>query len=154
MHRIALLTFIIPGLAFAEKPSPCSFVLGHGSLKAESTAQPQKLVPYWVTVSGNAEVEIQGASVTAKLFDSDTNGDHTHTLIAKLRRPLTKTTPFKTGINGSLKNLFSDAGDDSLTGTLEVVVDPSGLGKPVLHSLVAHNASSFVAVSCYGKSAA
>lgn len=154
MHRLALLTALIPVLAFAEKPSPCSFTLGHGSIKAESSAQPQKMVPYWFTVSGHAEVEIKGGSVTAKLFDSAANRDHTHTFTATLSRPLAKITPFKARVTGSLKSLFSDAGDDALAGSLEVTVDPRGPGKPILHSLVVHSAYSFVALSCYGASAA
>ena len=154
MHRLALLTALIPALAFAERPSPCSFALGHGSIKAESSAQPQRMAPYWFTVSGSAEVEIKGRSVTVKLFDSAASGDHTHTLTATLSRPLAKTRPFRAGVTGSLKNLFSDAGEDALAGSLEVTADPSGPGKPILHSLVVHNAYSFVALSCYGKSAA
>jgi hypothetical protein len=154
MHRLALLTALLPTVAFAAKPSPCSFTLGHGSIKAESSTHPQKMVPYWFTVSGRAEVEIKGKSLTAKLFDAAANGDHTHTLSVKLARPPAKTAPFNTGLNGSLKNLFSDAGDDALTGSLGVTVDHNAQGMPILHSLVAHNAYSFVALSCYGKSAA
>jgi hypothetical protein len=154
MHRLSLLAALLPTLAFAEKPSPCSFTLGNGSVKAESSIQPQKLVPYWFTVSGRAEVEIKGKSLTAKLFDSAANGDHTHTLTVNLGRPLATTKPFRTGLTGTLKNLFSDAGDDALTGSFGVSVDQDGQGKPILHSLVAHNAYSFVALSCHGKGAA
>ena len=154
MHRLALIAAVVPVVACAEKPSPCSFTLGHGSIKAESSTQPQKMVPYWFTVSGRAEVEFKGRSVTARLFDSASNGDHTHTLTASLGRSLAKIAPFRATVSGRLKNLFSDAGDDALAGSLEVTVDPRGRGKPVLHSLVVRNAYSFVALNCYGPSAA
>jgi hypothetical protein len=154
MHRPALLAALLPALAFAQKPTPCAFTLGHGSIKAASSTEPEKMVPYWFTVSGRAEVEIKGKSLIAKLFDSAASGDQTHTLSVTLGRPLGTTAPFKTGVSGSLKNMFSDAGADALAGSLEVTVDPSAHGKPILQSLVAHNAYSFVALSCYGKSAA
>ena len=90
----------------------------------------------------------------AKLYDAAANGDHTHTLTLILASSLPKVTPFKTTVTGNLRNLFSDAGNDALAGSLEVTIDPNAAGKPKLHSLVVHNAYSFVALSCYGKSAA
>lgn len=152
MRRLALLIALAPSVALAVKPSPCAFTLGHGSIKAESSAQPDKTVPYWFTSSGRAEVEIIGRTVAAKLFDSSANGDQTHAFTARLSTPIAKGAPFKAAVSGKLKNLFSDAGDDALSGTFEVTIDPHGQGKPVLHSLVVHNAYSFVALNCYGRS--
>lgn len=152
MRRLALLIALAPGIAFAAKPSPCAFTLGHGSIKAQSSDQPDKLVPYWFTNSGRAEVEIIGRKLTAKLFDSSASGDQTHAFTAKLSTLSTKGTPFKTAVSAKLKNLSSDAGDDALSGVLEVTIDPHAQGKPILHSLVVHNAYSFVALNCYGKS--
>ena len=155
MQRLATLTIVLlPTITFAQVPASCAFTLGYGSIKGESNAEPQRMVPHWFTVSGRVVMAINGTKLVAKLYDATANGEHTHALTANLSRAPGKVVTFKTGINGSLKNLFSDAGDDALSGTFEVTVDPHGHGKPTLQSLVLHNAHTFVAHSCYGKSAA
>ena len=155
MQRLATLTIVLlPAITFAQVPAHCAFTLGYGSIKGESNAEPQRMVPHWFTASGRVVMAINGTKLVAKLYDATANGEHTHTLTANLSRAPGKVVTFKTGINGSLKNLFSDAGDDALSGTFEVTVDPHGHGKPILQSLVLHNAHTFVALSCYGKSAA
>lgn len=155
LHGMRLLLALIalsPSVACAQSPGPCAFTLGYGSIKGESSVQSQKMVPYWFTVSGRAEVSIKGTSLVAKLYDATADGDHTHTLTARLGSGSNGRMPFKTNVNGTLKNLLSDAGDDLLSGLLEVTF--GGAGKPVLHSLVVHSAYTFVALSCYGKRAA
>jgi hypothetical protein len=123
-------------------------------VKAESPKQPQKLAPYWFMVSGRAEVEIQGNNLRARLFDAGAGGELSHTLSANLSAPVSKSTPFEARARGRLTTLSSDAGKDTLSGTLGIAVDDRAPGKPVLHSLILHNAYSFVALSCYGSGAA
>ena len=155
MQRLATLTIVLlPAITFAQVPAPCAFTLGYGSIKDEANAGPQRTVPQWFTVSGRAVMTINGTKLVAKLYDATANSEHTHTLTANLSSAPGKVVTFKTGIRGSLKNLFSNAGDDALSGTFEFTVDPHGHGKPTLQSLVLHNAHTFVALSCYGKSAA
>ena len=151
MHRLATFAAVlVPALTFAQESPPCAFTLGHSSLKGQSSAEPSKMVPHWFTVSGRAVVTIKGKALVAKLYDAAGTGEHTHTLNATLGSALGTLTPFKTRINATLTTLFSDGGNDALSGTFEVVFDPGGSSKATLQSLVVHNAYSFVALSCYG----
>lgn len=152
--RLALIGLLVPLGAHAESPSPCAFTVGHSAVQGQhGPADPRLPSPYWFVVSGRAEVELIGRSLTARLYDSRTPNEHSHTLNAALARPLSVSHP-KTTATGSLRNLASDAGNDAVSGSLQVTNDMQAPGKPRLHSMVLHNPHTFVAVSCYGKSAA
>jgi hypothetical protein len=139
--------------ALAQEPQLCEFISGHSTVNS-APGQPDKLKPDWFVKQGRAELKVGSSTLTAKLFSTDLSGQQSHQLEAKLAKSVGKRMPFETRVSGTLKNLFSDAGDDALAGSFGITSDPSGIGKPLLRSLVLQNSYSFAAITCYGPGAA
>lgn len=152
--RSASLVMSLASLStYAQEPQPCDFIAGHSTVKG-TPGQPEKLKPDWFVIRGRAELKVTSVSLTAKLFSTELGCQQSHQLVAKLEKQLSNRIPFEIKVNGTLRNLFSDAGDDTLAGSFGIAPDPSGVGKPLLRSLVLQNSYSFVAITCYGPGAA
>jgi hypothetical protein len=144
-----LLPFLIaiPAVCAANEGVSCAFVVGHATVGTASSNHPSSTKAEWFVVSGRAEVVIQGSHLTARFFDSRLGGDLSHTFKATFRE---RSAPSKvrrhTSLQAVLRTMHTDSGDDGLTGSMLVT---KNMGES-FRSLVAHNASSFVGITCFG----
>jgi hypothetical protein len=150
MRLITALT-LLPGFALASAGMPCTFVVGHGTQVPDSAGEQGAIKPEWFLVTGRAEVELKGNTLTARFFDSRLSGDLSHTLVAKLARPIQPGRDYSANANATLTTIYTDSGDDALSGSMSIIKDKASAGRGLWQSLVVQNSNSFVGIACYGK---
>jgi hypothetical protein len=153
---LASLLVLAPSIGTAQPVGPCSFVVGHGSLAGEAGSSSQAAPrPEWFLISGKAEVQINGASLSAKFFDSRSPDEVSHEFVASLSpAPGTAKRTQAKVLSAKLRTMNADSGIDVLAGSFFVAPSNTGGGRFVHRSLVVQNPFSFVGISCYGKRAA
>jgi hypothetical protein len=152
--QLLTVLMLFPGIAAATGNMPCTFIVGHGTQVADSTASPGAVKPDWFVVTGRAEVEVKGTTLTARFFDSRLAGDLSHTLKAKLSRGVQPGKDYQVTVSATLKTMHTDSGDDALSGSMVIAKDNESASRGVWQSLVVQNSNSFVGIACYAKSAA
>ena len=107
---------------------PCRFVLGY--------AEPK---PAWFVVSGDATLQIQKNNISVVLYDDRLKPEMSHTISVVLNGKR---------VSGKLVNLFSDEGQNGVTGNYESRIYTDAEGKKLNQSLIVQNAHLFAAVTC------
>ncbi|MEJ6003873.1 hypothetical protein, partial [Paucibacter soli] len=154
MLRTAVLLALFPSVSIAQAISPCSFVVGHGLLRGDPSQGMQAINPAWFTASGRAEVEIRGKTLQAKFFDSASPSEPSHNFKASFPSvPRAGKANTKIG-RATLRTIGTDGGDDELSGEIAISLVQDASGKFTHYSLVAHDAHSFVGITCFAKRAA
>jgi len=144
MRLAVLLLALTPTVVLAQERAPCSFVVGHPTLKG--TVSPE-----WFVVTGAATLEVSQRIIRARFFDSRLGGDLSHTVSGKVTQPADADGK-PSRVNVILRTMNTDSGDDTLTGTYLVTKDVQG-GGGVYRILVAQNPTSFIGIHCHARGA-
>ena len=128
MSRAAIVLFIAacPVVALSAEP-PCTYVAGYAGASN------------WLVTQGPAVVATAKGRFMAKLYDTQFGGQESHRLEGVIKNGLASAT---------LKNLFSDAGDDRVVGRYYLAKNDPGAPGKVYESLTLQNGLTFVGIRC------
>jgi len=107
----------------------CKFILGY--------AEPR---PAWFTVSGDATLHASNGKLEVQMFDERMEGKLSHQLTGTLKGGR---------VNGTMRNLFSDEGKNTVAGSYALSRYTDGKGPHVIESVVVGNPFLFIAVTCH-----
>ena len=131
LASVAALLYVPLVLAAAEPPT-CRFVVGYAGYDAK-----------WLVSQGSAQVTQTTSGFEARLFGDGGSAEPTHQL-----RGTTK----QGRATAVLINMFSDAGPDSVSGSVvSSKVEVSPRVSKVSESLVVQSATSFASLACFGE---
>jgi hypothetical protein len=128
MSRAAMIFLLAacPGIAVSAE-SPCTYVAGYAGASD------------WLVTQGPAVVTASKGRFTAKLYDTRLGGDESHRLEGAIKDGQ---------VSATLKNLFSDAGDDRVVGHYSLTQNDPGAPGKVYESLTLQNGLTFVGIRC------